>query len=300
MCQLQLSPLYRLWRRRWTIAVVAAALRALISTTVVDTGVDNVSRAAAALVALGSEEALQRDGLGVVRLAELTGGDKGQLSRLLSTLAEQGLVERDAETRHYRLGWQLFALAARVSDQRLLGLARPLLMGLVERLGERASLSVLRGTEVLTLHSQASPRAVQPVGWVGRTVPAYCTSSGRALLFDLHRSDLVALFAETRFTSLGPGSPPDVDALYRRIVASRARGYTVVAEELEPGLVAAAAPVRDFQGRICGALNVSAPKFRLGGARRLATVGRAVKEVADELSALLGEVRDSRVVTDES
>ena len=74
----------------------------------------------------------------------------------------------------------------------------------------------------------------------------------------------------------GPNSPRDVAALHRRIVA-------------EQGLVAAAAPVRDFRGRVCAAVNVSAPKFRLGGTRRLAEVGRAVKDVADELSALLGE-----------
>lgn len=261
-----------------------------------------MSRAAAALVALGSEEALRGDGLGVVRLAELTGGDKSQLSRLLTTLAEHGLVERDDNTRGYRLGWQLFALAARAGDQRLLDLARPLVAGLVERIGERTSLSVLRGTDVVTLYSMASPRAVQTVGWVGRTVPAYCTSSGRALLFDHRRSELMALFAHTGFEHLGPHSPQDVDLLYRRILASRKRGYAVVTEELEPGLVAAAAPVRDLRGGICGAINVSAPKFRLGGARRLASVGRAVKEVADELSALLGEARNGtvRAGTDES
>lgn len=259
-----------------------------------------MSRAAAALVVLGSQEAVQRDGLGVLRLAELTGGDKGQLSRLLHTLAEHGLVERDAETRGYRLGWQLFALAGRVGDQRLLALAKPLLAGLVDRLGERTSLSVLRGTDVLTLFSQASPRAMQTVGWVGRTVPAYCTSSGRALLFDHRRSELVALFARTDFVPLGPNSPADVEMLHRRIVTSRARGYTVVAEELEPGLVAAAAPVRDFRGRICGAVNVSGPKFRLGGGQQLGGVGRAVKQVTDELSVRLGEVKGDPVTTDDS
>lgn len=260
---------------------------------------DNVSRAAAALIFLGSAEAVRGNGLGVVRLAELTGGDKGQLSRVLATLADHGLVERDAETRTYRLGWQVFALAARVSDQRLLQLAKPLLAGLVDRLGERASLSVLRGVDVLTLHSQASPRAVQSVGWVGRMTPAYCTSAGRALLFDHRRSDLAALFAESDFGALGPQTPPDVDALYQRIVASRARGYALAVEELEPGLVAAAAPIRDFRGRICGTVNVSAPKFRLGGSRRLAVVGRAVKEVSDDLSLLLGQVRDGPLTADE-
>ncbi|CAN5163401.1 IclR family transcriptional regulator [soil metagenome] len=253
---------------------------------------DNVSRAAAALLALGTEETLEHGGLGVLRLAELTGGDKGQLSRLLTTMAEHGLVERDPRTRNYRLGWALFTLAARAGDQRLLGMAEPLLSGLVEQLGERASLSVLRGTDVLTVFSQPAPRSVQTVGWVGRTVPSYCTSSGRALLFDHRREDLVALFGRSRFAVLGPNSPRDVEELARRIVAARGRGFAVVDEEFEPGLVAAAAPVRDFRGRICAAINVSAPKFRLGGSRRLAALGRAIKEVSDELSTQLGEIAD--------
>lgn len=254
---------------------------------------DNVSRAAATLLALGSEETLAHGGLGVVRLAELTGGDKGQLSRLLTTLTERGLVERDPETRNYRLGWALFTLAAKAGDQRLLGVAKPLLADLVEKLEERANLSVLRGTEVLTVFSQAAPRSVQTVGWVGRTVPSYCTSSGRALLFDHRRDELFALFAKSRFTALGPNSPRGVDALCKRIVAARARGFAVVDEEFEPGLVAVAAPVRDFRGRICAAVNVSAPTFRLGGSRRLAQVGKAIKDVTDELSSQLGEIAEA-------
>lgn len=255
----------------------------------VDTGADSVSRAAAALIALGSRESLDRGGLGVLRLAELTGGDKGQVSRFLKTLESHGLVERDPESRNYRLGWQLFALASGVGDQRLLAVAPPLLAALVERLGEPANLSVLRGTEVLTVFSEPSPHAVQSVDWVGRTVPSYCTSSGRALLFDHSRDELTTLFGGTEFRRLGPNSPRDVDELHRRIVAGRGRGYVVVDEEFEPGLIAAAAPIRNFSGRIFAAVNVSGPKFRIGGQRRIASVGRALKEVADELSQLLGE-----------
>lgn len=247
-----------------------------------------MSRAAAALIALGSRESQDRGGLGVLRLAELTGGDKGQLSRLLKTLDSHGLVERADDTRTYRLGWQLFALASQVGDQRLLGVARPLLARLVEQLGERTNLSVLRGTDVLTVLSEPSPRSVQTVDWVGRTVPSYCTSSGRALLFDLGRDELAQLYAGVRFSRLGPNAPRDVEALHRRVVTGRGRGYAVVDEEFEPGLIAVAAPVRDPSGRICAAVNVSAPKFRLGGTRRVAAVGRALEQVAGELSLLLG------------
>jgi len=225
----------------------------------------------------------------VVRVAEIVGGDKGQISRLLTTLADTGLVERDPDSLGYRLGWQFYALAARAGDQRLVEAAGPLLRRLVEDLGERASLSVLRGAEVLTVISESPPRSVQAAGWIGRTVPAYCTSSGRALLFDLGPEDLTALFAHTVFHQPGPNAPHGVAELIRRLNTSRRRGFAIVDEEFEPGLVAAAAPVRDFRGRVCAAINVSAPKFRLGGRSRLDTAGRAVKAVADELSRLLGQ-----------
>lgn len=250
---------------------------------------DAVSRAAATLVALGSDEALSARGLGVVRIADITGGDKGQVSRLLKTLGDHGLVERDEDTLAYRLGWQLFALAAGAGDQRLLETARPLLRRLVEDVGERANLTVLQGSDVLTVSSVASPRAVQSTGWVGRTVPAYCTASGRALLLDHSKSDLERLLAGVEFRPLGPRSPRSVDALYKRVVAARAQRYAFVDEEFEPGLAAVAAPVRDVGGRICAAVNVSAPTFRLGGARRMARLARAVKDTADELSRRLRE-----------
>src|SRR5215210_155054 len=90
------------------------------------------------LTALGEPDSTRNGGLGVVRIAELVGREKSQVSRALRTLAQSGLVERDAATREYRLGWRLFALAARVADQRLMGLGPPVLHGLVGVLGETA------------------------------------------------------------------------------------------------------------------------------------------------------------------
>jgi DNA-binding IclR family transcriptional regulator len=207
---------------------------------------------------------------------------------VLTVLARAGLIERDDRSLTYRLGWGLYALAARAGNQRLLEAARPLLRRLVDELGERANLSVLRGAQVLTVFSASPPRSVQVAGWVGRTVPAYCTASGRALLFDTTPDELHALFAGVEFERPGPKAPRGVEELARRLAASRRRGFAVVDEEFEPGLVAVAAPVRDFRGRVCAAINISAPKFRLGGGRRDAA-GASIKAVADELSGLLGE-----------
>jgi DNA-binding IclR family transcriptional regulator len=255
-------------------------------------GVDGVSRAAATLMALGSDEAVEFDGLGVVRIAELVGGDKGQISRVLAALAKAELVERDPRTQSYRLGWRLYALAARAGDQRLLETARPLLRRLVDEVGERANLSVLRDAQVLTVCSESPRRSVQATGWVGRTVPAYCTSSGRALLFDASPDAVRALFAGMKFERPGPRAPSTVEELLRRLQSSRRRGFAVVDEEFEPGLLSIAAPVRDFRGSVCAAINVSAPRFRLAPRSRVDTVGAALTATAGELSGLLGAARD--------
>jgi IclR family KDG regulon transcriptional repressor len=253
----------------------------------------NLRKELAILIALGSDEAVENEGLGVVKVAELIGREKSQVSRALRTLAQSGLVDRDPSTLHYRLGWRFFALAARAGDQRLLSVAPPLLERLMKDLGETAHLSVLQGTEVLTVLSKSPPHAVTAVGWSGRTVPIYCTSSGRALLFDHDHDSLRELLSGVEFRRLGPSTVGSVEQLYKRIAAARARGYALVDEEFEFGLVGAAAPVRDFKDQIVAALNISAPKFRLGG--RLDAAGREVKRAADELSALLGWSSDSRL-----
>jgi DNA-binding IclR family transcriptional regulator len=222
----------------------------------------------------------------VLRIAELVGSDKSQVSRTLKILAEYGLVDRDPATRAYRLGWSLFALAAQAGDTQLLAAAEPVVKELGRTLEERTHLSVLQGTEVLTLLSESPEHAVQAAGWVGRLVPAYCSSSGQALLLDHTPEQLRDVFRGVRFLRLGPNTPRSLAELTRRIEQARTRGYATVDEEFEPGLVAAAAPVRDFRGRIVAALNVSGPKFRLGD--RLEEAGAELAGAAETLSARLG------------
>lgn len=238
------------------------------------------------LVALGSAEALEAGGLGVMQLAEWTGEDKSQVSRALKVLAGTGLVDRDPATQAYSLGWMIYGLAARAGDRRLLLEAPTLLRRLVDELGERAHLSVLQGPEVLTLWTESAPLSVQAMGWVGRTVPAWCTSAGRALLIDHDRVRLSKLFRGVELTSMGRGGPTDVEALYGRIREAAEAGFAMVDEEFEPGLVAVAAPVRGHHGGVIAAINVSGPKFRFGP--RLAEGGHLAKQAADGLAALLG------------
>jgi DNA-binding IclR family transcriptional regulator len=222
-------------------------------------------------------------GLGVVDVARRLGVDKSQASRTLSALANHGLAERDAATRAYRLGPRFFAYAALVSERRLLRAAPPVLQRLVNALGEGAHLSVLEGPAVLTLLSHSPAHALQAVGWVGRTAPAYCTAAGRALLTDHDPAALRALFDGVKLVARGPNTVASLEELIVRVQEAAERGYAVADEELEPGLAAVAAPVRRFDGRIVAAVNVSGPSFRFHP--RLPEAGTEVARAARELSA---------------
>ena len=78
----------------------------------------------------------------------------------------------------------------------------------------------------------------------------------------------------------------DVEAFIAEIGRIRRQGYAKVDEEFEAGVVGVSAPVVDFRGTIMAAINVSAPKHRLGD--HLDAAGRIVATIARELSDHLG------------
>jgi DNA-binding IclR family transcriptional regulator len=247
-----------------------------------DGGVFELDRSAAARV-LSVLEALSaaKEGLTVSALARGLGWDKSVVSRQLRPLVEMGVVERDADGRH-QLGWRLFTLAARAGDQRLLLLAPAVMRNLSDLTGERVHLSVLHGRDVLTILSESSQQMIEAVGWVGRTAPVHCTSSGRVLVFDHGDDDVRGLLGADPLPGTSPAAADTAAEFLRRLREARTLGYAVVDGEFDAELVAAAAPVRDFTGRIVASLNVSAPAYRLR--ERLWLTGRQVASAAAHLS----------------
>ncbi|WP_375002977.1 IclR family transcriptional regulator [Aeromicrobium sp. CTD01-1L150] len=246
-------------------------------------------------------------GLGVVRIAQLLGRDKAAMSRALATLADAGLIDRDSRQLSYRLGSRLYAIAARTQEASLDHRARPILRSMVHALRETAHLCVLRAGNVLTLASEPSPRMVGTAPWTGMVAAAWRTPSGRALLSDWDRSSVDEWYAvHGRDAALVDQAPPgdagvfgvleeptpttrvvhDLPSLHTELTRIRQRGYATSDEELEHGVVAASAPVRDAAGTIVAALNVSAPKSRLGG--RLDELGSHVAAYAHTLTVELG------------
>jgi DNA-binding IclR family transcriptional regulator len=237
------------------------------------------------LEVLGKYEIEHRSGLGVIRIAEMAGREKTQVSRALSTLAEQGLVDRDPNTMFYRLGWRLYALSAQTFEAHLVAVAAPYLRRLAELAQETTHLCVLRHDEVLTL-STASPAHGFRSIWEGLTSPAPSTSAGRVLICEWDETSIAAKWtAEELANVMGQRIFESTDELSIELKKVRQQGFSVVDEEFEIGVVGCSAPIRDASGRIVAALNIGAPKARLES--KLDQAARLTRKIANELSQTL-------------
>lgn len=228
-----------------------------------------------------------RAGLGVTHLAELTGRDKAQVSRVLATLTDAGLVRRSPDDGRYHLGHRVYALAARTAEAHLAAAALPHLRRLTLALDETSHLCVLRGGDVLTLLSELPTQAFSGLGWQGTSVPARGSTSGRVLLSG-HDDDALAAW-EARHPP-DPAHSGTVGPFAAAVSRAREDGWAQDDESRDAGLVSTSAPVRDLLGRIVAAVNVVAPGARSG--RRAPDVSAILLRTCAELSADLGAVAD--------
>ena len=245
-------------------------------------GTQAVLRAVALLKALGA------DG-GEPTLAELVrrvGLNKTTAYRLLTALEAEGLVER-AGDEGYRVGPELVALAGRALGAReLREAARAELEALARATRETAHLELRVGRETLILDEALGGHRVGTTPSVGTRWPAHAASTGKVLLAALADQDLLALLAFP-LPALTPRTITGRAALQRELARVRAHGYATGIEELEPGFMAVAVPVRGRDGRVVAALGVDGPRARLRPGD-LTDIAKTLPAYAARISGRLG------------
>ncbi|MFF0739802.1 IclR family transcriptional regulator [Streptomyces sp. NPDC004111] len=221
-------------------------------------------------------EILARRGrAGVSEVAAEIEVHKSTAFRLLGALEARGLVEQTGERGKYRLGFGIVRLAGAVTGRiDITQQGRPVCERLAEELGETVNIAVLQETYAINLYQVRGPGAVAAHNWVGQLTRLHATSSGKVLLAHLPAAERAAVLAEAGLERLTPRTLTSAPKLERNLAQARRRGYAWTVEELEVGLHAIAAPVRDRDGVVIAALSASGPSYRFTEERmhRLAPV----------------------------
>jgi len=239
--------------------------------------VQSVARAADLLKALGAHGGPAT----VFDLADRCGLNRSTAWRILATLEDEGLVERDPATGRYEIGYALVALGAAAGHDPLVRRARPALRALAEACLETASLAVPRGMQLVYVDQVQAPH-VMAADWLGRATPLHATSTGKALLAWLSEDDIGAAlpgrlerFTDTTITTRA--------VLRGELAQVRERGYAVSRGELEPALWGVSAPVLDG-GRPVAVVSAWGVESRIR-ARGLDALGARTLAAADEIAA---------------
>ncbi len=247
-------------------------------------GVQSLGRAFAIL----EEIARNRDGIGLVELSKRVGLHSSTTFHLVRTLAALGYVRQMKDTKRYRVGRPLFALAASALDEiEMKTLATPILEELSRETGESAHFSVRMGDAVVVLARTSGPGAFQLTERVGVVRPAHCTALGKIILAALAPDQFERYLARAELKAFTPRTIVEAERLRREIAEVRRLGVAFDDGEFDAEVRCVALPVRDFSGQTVGALGISGPVWRLS-IEALQKRARLVRAAADRLSAEFG------------
>lgn len=249
-------------------------------------GIQSLERAFTIL----EEIARDRDGVTLAELSKRLGLHNSTTFNLVQTMVSLGYVRQIRDTKRYRVGRSLFALASAARDEvELVSLAYPVLEELSAATGEAGHFGVWTGGNVVVLAKTPGAGALQVAGSLGVMRPAYCTGLGKALLAALPPAKLERYLASVELRQLTSKTLVEPDRLRQELENVRRDGIAFDDGEFDAEIRCVGAPTRDFTGQVCGVIGVSGPIWRLS-LQALQEKARHVRAAAARLSAALGDV----------
>lgn len=210
------------------------------------------------------------------------------IQRLLNTLTDQGYVDQAPDTRRYRIGHGVLALAQHVlRKDRLIGLAEPELQALAAEGCFNAFLGVRRDASGLYLLAVQSRSPIVIRSSAGERMPLHSTALGKALLLGLSDGDIRKLLGEAPLERLTPRTVTELGRLIRQLRAAHTVGYTTALDENILGVISVGAPVRNATDAVIAAISVAYPRS-VGPQIAIAEVGERVMAAASRISVGLG------------
>jgi DNA-binding IclR family transcriptional regulator len=226
--------------------------------------------------------------LSVSEIGAKTGLHRSTAHRILMALEYNDLIKQNPSTGKYHLGIKLFKLGHQaVSQLNLRDICRPFLSRLMNDTKETIHLAVLDDDQVLYLDKVEGPHALRMPSRVGRYIPTYCTSLGKAMLSCLDDQEVKSILRRQTLKPHTENTVKNINQLLADLGSVRKRGYAVDNEEIEIGLRCVGAPLRDYTGGMVGAISVAAPSARLSE-KNTPVIGRMVIAIAAGISQKLG------------
>lgn len=195
-------------------------------------------------------------------VAAETGNTRAGARRILLTLVREGYAVADG--RLFDLTPKVLELGFSVlSSKGTWDIARPFIEHLSEEIRESVSAAILDEYNVVYVSGTQFHRVISVGITVGRRFPAHCTATGRVLLAALPQDQWPDMLASVPLTRMTDRTVTDREGFRKILEEVRDKGWSLVDQELEIGLMSIAVPVYLYSGGIIGAVNVGIPTLRM-------------------------------------
>lgn len=220
----------------------------------------------------------------IVVLEKKLGLSHNKAFRLLATLEDKGLVERNKLTGTYNLGLQAFEMAQHIlKSDNLIRMAHPIMVELARKLDEAIYFTVANNDEVLFLDMVDSFQQIKTADLVGKRFPFFTNAAGKVIK-SVSSIDLFGRAGKKNGIK-------NVQQLEVELDEIRRKGVAVDFNGLGEGICTVAVVIRDYAGKVVGALTLLAPSFRMLQDRLDNVVIPCMLEGAEALSMKFGYSR---------
>jgi len=200
----------------------------------------------------------ERREMSLPEIASAAGISKSAAQRFAHTLETLGMLTKDPASKRYSLSSRTLDLGYRyLQSHALLERASPYLLELNRRSGETVNLGEPAGLEMIYIGRFPSPlRSIVHMP-IGRRLPMYTASAGRAYLSGLPEHEARAILEASDRVKFTPRTVTEIEPLMEMLAQAREQGYAYSNEEYYRGDLALAVPVHDVSQRVVAAVNVS-------------------------------------------
>lgn len=220
--------------------------------------IQNVNKALEILEVLSEQSAPSN----LPHLAAKIDMTRNKTFRILATLCENGMVERDIKRGDYQLGFNSVSLAQKMlHHSSVVTLAHPVMEALARKHHEAVYMTVIRGDDVLFLDMVDCEQQIKAIPLVGRRFPFFTNAAGKVIKA-LETRDLADGLSHEKSRKMNNG--PDPQLLASEFLEIRSNGGVAIDfGGLGEGISSVAVVVKDYAGKVIGAITVLAPSFRM-------------------------------------
>lgn len=212
---------------------------------------------------------------------------KSTVYRLLSTLSTRGYVEQDPSTERYELTLKFLEVGNKILERiDLRKKSSPVLNNLSEKTKEAIHLIVLDGDEMVYIDKIEGSGTFKTWSRIGMHAPLHCTAAGKVLLSSLPEKEINRIIGKG-LPRCTPNTIASAEKLKEHLKEVMKKSYAVDNIEYEDEVRCVAAPIKNHEGKVVGAVSISGHESHFSN-KKLRHSIKIVKKAAEKISYKIG------------